>query len=61
LKEEGRDLVLVTHEMGFARHVADRVAFLFKGRIAEHGTAEGLFSAPQTAECRDFLARILRY
>ncbi len=36
LKEEGSDLVLVTHEMGFARHVADRVAFLFKGRIAEH-------------------------
>jgi polar amino acid transport system ATP-binding protein len=61
LKEEGRDFVLVTHEMGFARHVADRIAFLFEGRIAEQGPAEALFSSPQTAELRDFLARILRY
>jgi polar amino acid transport system ATP-binding protein len=61
LKEEGRDFVLVTHEMGFARHVADRIAFLFDGRIVEHGPAEALFSSPQTRECRDFLARILRY
>jgi polar amino acid transport system ATP-binding protein len=61
LKEEGRDFVLVTHEMGFARHVADRIAFLFEGRIAEHGPADALFSSPQTPECRDFLARILRY
>ena len=61
LKDEGRDFVLVTHEMGFARHVADRIAFLSEGRIAEHGPAEALFSSPQTEECRDFLARILRY
>jgi len=61
LKEEGRDFVLVTHEMGFARHVADRIAFLSQGRIAEQGPADALFSSPQTPECRDFLARILRY
>ena len=61
LKNEGRDFLLVTHEMGFARHVADRVAFLANGRIVEHAPAEQLFAAPQSRECRDFLARILRY
>jgi polar amino acid transport system ATP-binding protein len=61
LKEEGRDFLLVTHEMGFARHVADRVAFLAAGRIVEHAPAAELFAAPRTPECRDFLARILKY
>jgi len=61
LKNEGRDFLLVTHEMGFARHVADRVAFLAQGRIIEHGPAGELFAAPQSRECRDFLARILRH
>ena len=61
LKDEGHDFLLVTHEMGFARHVADRVAFLANGRIVEHAPAEELFAAPQSRECRDFLARILRH
>jgi len=61
LKNEGHDFLLVTHEMGFARHVADRVAFLAQGRIIEHGAAGELFAAPQSRECRDFLARILRH
>src|ERR1700761_1967846 len=61
LKNEGRDFLLVTHEMGFARHVADHVAFLAKGRIIEHGPAKELFASPQSQECRDFLARILRH
>jgi polar amino acid transport system ATP-binding protein len=61
LKEEGRAFLLVTHEMGFARHVADRVAFLAGGRIVEHAPAAELFSEPKTAACRDFLARILKY
>ena len=61
LKEEGRDFLLVTHEMAFARHVADRVAFLAAGRIVEHAPASELFSSPRTPECRDFLARILKY
>ena len=51
----------MTHEMGFARHVADRVAFLAHGRILEHAPAEQLFATPQSRECRDFLARILRH
>jgi polar amino acid transport system ATP-binding protein len=61
LKNEGRDFLLVTHEMGFARHVADRVAFLAAGRIVEHAPAAELFAAPKSPECRDFLARVLRY
>lgn len=61
LKDEGRDFVLVTHEMGFARHVADRVAFLAAGRIVEHAPAAELFAEPRTAACRDFLSRILKY
>ncbi len=61
LKDEGRDFLLVTHEMGFARHVADRVAFLADGRIVEHAPAEELSGTPRSPECRDFLARILKY
>lgn len=61
LKAEGRDFILVTHEMGFARHVADRIAFLADGRIVEHAPAEQLFAAPESTVCRDFLARVLRY
>lgn len=61
LKDEGRDFLLVTHEMGFARHVADRVAFLADGRIVEHAPSEQLFTTPESPACRDFLARILRY
>ena len=61
LRGEGRDLLLVTHEMGFARHVADRVAFLSSGRILEHAPAAELFAEPRTPECRDFLARVLKY
>ena len=61
LKAEGRDFVLVTHEMGFARRVGDTVAFLADGRIVEQDTASGLFAAPKSEKCRDFLARVLRY
>lgn len=61
LKNEGRDFILVTHEMGFARHVADEVVFLAGGRIIEHGPAAKLFAEPQSAPCRDFLARVLRH
>jgi len=61
LKAEGRDFILVTHEMGFARHVADRVAFLAEGRVLEHGTPEELFSRPTSPECAAFLKRVLKY
>jgi polar amino acid transport system ATP-binding protein len=61
LKAEGRDFILVTHEMGFARHVADRIAFLAGGKIVEHDTPEKIFSAPQNPECAAFLKRVLKY
>jgi len=61
IKTEGRNFILVTHEMGFARHVADRVAFLAAGRIVEHASAGELFAHPQSQPCRDFLARVLRH
>lgn len=61
LRDEGRDFILVTHEMGFARKVADEVAFLAEGRIVECKEAEALFSNPQTPQLQQFLGRILKY
>jgi polar amino acid transport system ATP-binding protein len=61
LKREGRDLLLVTHEMGFARQLADRVALLADGRIAEFGPPEQIFGAPESEVTRGFLRRVLRY
>jgi len=61
LKREGRDLLLVTHEMGFARRLADRVALLSEGRIAELGPPEQVFDAPESEVTRAFLRRILKY
>lgn len=61
LRADGQDLILVTHEMGFARLVADRAAFLAQGRILECGTTAQVFTSPSTAACREFLARVLKY
>ena len=61
LKNEGRDFVLVTHEMAFARVAADQVAFLDQGKILECAPPDQLFTNPQSESCRRFLARILRY
>ena len=59
LKSEGMTMILATHEMGFAREVADRVCFLDKGCILEEGTPVDVFSAPKEARTRDFLSRVL--
>jgi polar amino acid transport system ATP-binding protein len=61
LKREGRDLILVTHQMAFAREVADYVAFLDQSRILECAPPGQLFAAPQSQSCRRFLNKILRY
>jgi polar amino acid transport system ATP-binding protein len=61
LLEEGTHLVLVTHEMGFARVIGDRLAFLADGRIVECATAQSLFNSPQSEQCRRFLATVLKY
>jgi ABC-type histidine transport system ATPase subunit len=61
LKREGRDLVLVTHEMAFARVAADQVAFLADGKILECAGPEEIFTGAKSEECRRFLGKILRY
>jgi polar amino acid transport system ATP-binding protein len=59
LAEEGMTMVVVTHEMGFAREVADRVAFLDKGRIAEVGPPEQIFDNAKEERTREFLSKVL--
>ena len=61
LREEGRDFILVTHEMGFARRFADHVVFLADGRILESGPVDQVFERPAHPKVRDFLARVLKY
>ncbi len=60
LAEEGRTMLLVTHEMGFAREVANRVVFLHKGVIEEDGPPAQVFGSPKSERCRQFLASQLR-
>jgi polar amino acid transport system ATP-binding protein len=59
LANEGMTMVVVTHEMGFAREVADRVLFISDGQIAEEGTPNELFSNPKTQRAKDFLGKVL--
>ncbi|MEM9028712.1 MAG: amino acid ABC transporter ATP-binding protein [Pseudomonadota bacterium] len=59
LATEGRTMLVVTHEMGFAREVSDRVIFLNNGEICEEGPPDVIFGQPQTDECRQFLSRVL--
>lgn len=59
LKDQGMTMLIVTHEMGFARDVADRVCFLDSGRIVEEARPERLFSAPEHPRTRQFLQRII--
>ncbi|WP_159911690.1 amino acid ABC transporter ATP-binding protein [Pantoea sp. 18069] len=57
LADQGMTLVMVTHEMNFARKVSDRVVFMHQGKVHEVGTPEALFGAPQTPELQQFLGR----
>jgi len=59
LAKSGMTMVVVTHEMGFAREVADRVIFMDQGQILEEGTPEHFFAAPENDRTRDFLRQIL--
>ena len=59
LAHEGMTMVVVTHEMGFAREVGDRVLFMADGKIAESGTPKDIFEHPQCARLQDFLAKVL--
>jgi polar amino acid transport system ATP-binding protein len=59
LKDEGMTMLIATHEMGFAREVADEVCFLHDGAIVERGDAEHMFGAPEHPETQRFLRRLL--
>ena len=59
LANEGMTMVIVTHEMGFAREVADRILFVDEGQIKEQGTPEEVFGNPQNARLKDFLSKVL--
>ena len=59
LAKDGMTMVVVTHEMGFAKEVADRVIFMASGKIVEEGTPEQIFEHPQQPRTQEFLAKVL--
>ncbi|HSH41229.1 MAG TPA: ATP-binding cassette domain-containing protein [Arenicellales bacterium] len=61
LADEGRTMVVVTHEMGFAREVSSQVLFLHQGRVEEQGPPADVFDNPASERCRQFLATEYRY
>ncbi|MEE1649211.1 amino acid ABC transporter ATP-binding protein [Brachybacterium sp. J144] len=61
LAKDGMTMIVVTHEMGFARRTADRVVFMDSGRIVEVRAPEDFFSAPETDRAKDFLGKILHH
>jgi polar amino acid transport system ATP-binding protein len=58
LADDGMTLIMVTHEMNFARKVSDRVIFMHQGRVHESGSPEAIFSAPRTPELQQFLSAL---
>lgn len=61
LKEEGMRFIIVTHEMGFARHACDKAAFLCEGSLMEYGESSQLFAHPQTEQLKRFLGKLLEW
>ncbi|WP_122073840.1 amino acid ABC transporter ATP-binding protein [Pseudophaeobacter sp. EL27] len=61
LAQEGMTMVVVTHEMGFARKVADNMIFMDAGQIVEQGTPDDFFGAPRSPRCQQFLSQILQH
>ncbi|MFE7752488.1 amino acid ABC transporter ATP-binding protein [Streptomyces sp. NPDC057428] len=61
LAREGMTMVVVTHEMGFARSAANRVVFMSEGRVIEDRTPEDFFTAPESDRAKDFLSKILKH
>jgi polar amino acid transport system ATP-binding protein len=59
LAVSGMTMAVVTHEMGFAREVSDRVMFLDEGKLLEEGTPQELFNNPRTSRAKDFLEKVL--
>ncbi|MNK94151.1 Glutamine transport ATP-binding protein GlnQ [compost metagenome] len=61
LARTGMTMVVVTHEMGFARSAADRIIFMDAGRIVESAPPETFFSAPRSERAREFLSKVLAH
>lgn len=61
LARDGMTMVVVTHEMGFAKEVGDRVLFMDDGKIVEEGSPEEVFDNPKNPRTRDFLGKVLKY
>lgn len=61
LKNEGIDFVIVTHEMGFARHACDKIAFLSDGQLMSYGDSQALFEHPDNAVLSQFLSKLLEW
>ena len=61
LKEDGMRFIIVTHEMGFARHACDRAAFLCEGTLMEYGESARLFDHPETEQLKRFLGKLLQW
>ena len=59
LAKSGMTMVVVTHEMGFAREVGDRVLFMDEGKILEEGTPDAIFNHPQNPRLQEFLSKVL--
>lgn len=59
LRSENRDLILVTHEIGFARHACDHVAFVSNGKVETHGPSDTLYDSPDSEEFKRFVSRII--
>jgi glutamate transport system ATP-binding protein len=61
LAKEGMTMIVVTHEMGFARKAADRVVFMADGQIVEDATPEEFFNNPKSSRAKDFLSKLLTH
>ena len=59
LAKDGMTMVVVTHEMGFAREVGNRILFMDGGKIVEQGSPDAVFGNPQNPRLRDFLSKVL--
>ena len=59
LAKEGMTMVVVTHEMGFAREVGSRVVFMDEGKLVEQGTPDEIFNQPKSPRLQEFLAKVL--
>jgi len=61
LAQDGMTMIVVTHEMGFARKAADRVVFMADGRIVEESTPDEFFTNPKSDRAKDFLSKLITH